>query len=113
MSRTRRSIKERILKRTEYINLPDLTTCWVWTGATKEGYGVMNIRGKMNRVHRIAYRLFRGVIPYRMIICHRCDNRACWRPTHLFLGLNSDNQIDRYEKRYSRIKKLFNSEISY
>lgn len=31
--------------------------------------------------------------------CHRCDNPACFNPKHLFIGTDSDNQIDRVSKR--------------
>jgi hypothetical protein len=32
------------------------------------------------------------------MICHRCDNRACVRPDHLFEGNASDNARDAYYK---------------
>lgn len=33
-----------------------------------------------------------------MCVLHRCDNRACWRVSHLFLGTKKDNTIDMYSK---------------
>jgi hypothetical protein len=31
-------------------------------------------------------------------ILHKCDNRRCVRPDHLFLGTNYDNVIDKVNK---------------
>lgn len=48
--------------------------------------------------HRWAYRHYVGVIPDGAMVLHRCDNRACVRPDHLFLGSNQDNVNDMIAK---------------
>jgi hypothetical protein len=48
--------------------------------------------------HREAYRLTYGEIPAGLLICHHCDNRACVRPDHLFLGTYKDNAQDMVRK---------------
>lgn len=33
-----------------------------------------------------------------MIVCHRCDNRKCINPDHLFVGTDQDNRDDCVRK---------------
>lgn len=58
--------------------------CIVWTGAIRAGgYGAINIGGTMRRVHRIAWELENGSIPKGMVVDHVCNNRACFKVSHL------------------------------
>ncbi len=77
-------------------------TCWEWmSGKTRFGYGVYRNPDTKKTVmaHRYAYETHYGKIPPGMQVCHRCDNRACVRHGHFFLGTNSDNQVDSVEKK--------------
>lgn len=69
--------------------------CWEWKGRKlPKGYGKIGFKGKEEYAHRVSWILHFGEIPRKIQVCHTCDNPSCVRPSHLFLGTNSDNQLD-------------------
>jgi hypothetical protein len=74
--------------------------CMEWTrGINKRhGYGYLSFKNKKQRAHRVSYELSFGPIPEGMHVCHKCDNRRCINPDHLFLGTDLDNVRDCVSK---------------
>lgn len=73
--------------------------CWTWQGPTSEsGYGTLYWRGRHSRAHRVSYEITHGRIPGGLHVLHRCDNRPCCNPAHLWLGTHTDNMRDMFAK---------------
>jgi hypothetical protein len=74
------SVMDRLLAKTEI----NPNGCWEWQGQTNHlGYGVIWDGAKMEKVHRITYRVLKSPIPKGKQLDHLCRVRHCVNPDHL------------------------------
>ena len=82
----------------------DENGCWIYGGASYNGYGMIHFEGRQTYAHRLAWQIFRGPIPKHdshrgtMVVAHRCDQPRCCNPEHLFVGSQADNVADMHAK---------------
>ena len=103
-----------------------MTGCWEWTGPLdRDGYGkVYDVwTRRAGRIHRFAFEGYYGIAPHvdatgkRLVVAHRCGNRACCNPRHLECITQSANvkwswAAGRYRRRRPA-KRLTNPEVEY
>lgn len=87
--------------------LPVPSGCHEWQGSVlSTGYGQVKWHGKNVLAHRLSAFLH-GLLPtiekstagaQEQLICHKCDNKKCCNPEHLYLGSSSDNTADAVER---------------
>ena len=79
-------------------------TCWLWTGALDDGYGLLKVAGVALKAHRFSYELHFESIPEGLVIDHLCHNgsgcigvgreclhRRCVNPEHLEVVTRLEN----------------------
>ena len=90
------------------LRFDEMTGCWNWTGIiTWDGYGQITYHKRIIKVHRLAAHFWLGFsLNDSKLVCHKCDNRACFKPKHLFFGTNFDNMRDSVQKGRHRGSRI-------
>lgn len=71
------------------------SSCWAWQRAVgTNGYGFIGFGGHgVITAHRASWLLHHSD-PGEQMVLHKCDNRRCVNPEHLYLGSAKDNAAD-------------------
>jgi hypothetical protein len=81
------------------VDIKEPDECWVWkAGLADTGYGGLSHLNKTATTHVVAWELTNGPVPDGLCVLHKCDNRPCCNPNHLFLGTKKDNTQDMVKK---------------
>lgn len=104
----------------------EVHVCWNWKAFIRpDGYGTIQsslLKSKNFLAHRLSYLLHYGELPDGLLVLHKCDNRKCVNPNHLYLGTDADNERDMVirdrmkgvvkVKIVKKIAKMIEQEIS-
>lgn len=106
MGKHTRTAMERFLD-----NMPNEKTikgCLEYKKLNSKGYGhFVHTNGKERYgpdAHRAAWQLFNGIIPPKLFVCHKCDNKKCVNIDHLYLGTAQDNCRDKLERKLANLR---------
>jgi len=75
------------------------STCWLWVGTGRSGYGRFQINGVKVAAHRFAYELLIGPIPDGLYLDHTCHTPSCVNPDHLRPVTSKQNQENQLGTR--------------
>jgi hypothetical protein len=87
----------------------NIQECVEWPFAKHpDGYGLLAMTNATARVHRLSLEMkLSTLLTKRDEACHKCDNRPCFNPNHLFKGSKSVNMKDMANKgRMGKMDRL-------
>jgi hypothetical protein len=91
-------VSKTLKQRFEAKYIKDNSGCWLWTASVgSHGYGQLYYKDHEIPIpsHQVAWLLHRGEIPKGLSVLHKCNNKLCVNPNHLYLGTDLDNTHDK------------------
>ena len=87
-----------VLEALSNVNIDLDTGCHIYLGNIDPGtgYGRIMINGIRYGMHRLSCYVHHSLdlTDGEAFACHKCNNRACINPQHLYVGTNKQNQLD-------------------
>jgi hypothetical protein len=69
--------------------------CLEWQGSVAiNGYGQTKWNYRYFSAHKFSWTLHKGPVPPKLLVLHKCDNKLCVDPEHLYLGTTAQNTAD-------------------
>lgn len=73
-----------------FVKVVEATGCWLWTGRSREGQGLLTYRRREWRAHRLLYTFWHGEIPEGKLLLRTCQTPGCVHPDHMRIGTAED-----------------------
>jgi hypothetical protein len=73
--------------------------CWMWKGATRNGYGIVKVGGREQRAHLLFWEHHRGPFPSGLVPDHDCHVTRCVNPWHITPRTAGDNARNGWSAR--------------
>lgn len=100
---TKNSEESNFIKFLNKIDISSPNKCWEYPEILDDHYGTATLNGQTIPAHRFsAYFFLNFDLNSEFFICHKCDNKRCVNPHHLFVGTCADNMQDLVNKDKQR-----------
>jgi hypothetical protein len=81
------------------VDKSDSEKCWNWKAYhDKDGYAYFRYHDQQRPAARFSWLIHFGHIPDDLYVLHKCDNRSCVNPNHLWVGSQYANMHDCISK---------------